>query len=134
MRRSLSQSLRSEVVKRQKNVCNKCLQTLRRTKDGIPLFDIDHIEMHCINQDDSIENLQALCLVCHREKTVREIRNNRRTMREERVTEELKINRFREFMFDIPSKLHAPDVFNTPHYLKKESTGTDNGCKHCDTV
>jgi 5-methylcytosine-specific restriction endonuclease McrA len=34
-------------------------------------YDIDHIEEHCINQNDDIENLQALCKNCHSTKTKR---------------------------------------------------------------
>ena len=32
-------------------------------------YEIDHIIDHCISQDDSPENLQALCPSCHRRKT-----------------------------------------------------------------
>ncbi len=32
-------------------------------------FEIDHITEWCISQDDKDENLQALCLSCHRVKT-----------------------------------------------------------------
>jgi len=32
-------------------------------------FEIDHKEEHCINHDDSLENLQALCKMCHSVKT-----------------------------------------------------------------
>ena len=32
-------------------------------------YDIDHINEHCLTGDDSDENLQALCLSCHRVKT-----------------------------------------------------------------
>ncbi len=34
-------------------------------------YDIDHIREWCETQDDSLENLQALCLCCHRVKTIR---------------------------------------------------------------
>ena len=34
-------------------------------------YEIDHIQEHCLTQDDSLENLQALCVSCHRVKTRR---------------------------------------------------------------
>lgn len=34
-------------------------------------YDIDHIEEFCISQNDKEDNLQALCLSCHRVKTKR---------------------------------------------------------------
>ena len=34
-------------------------------------YEIDHIEEHCINGNDSPENLQALCKCCHIVKTKR---------------------------------------------------------------
>lgn len=32
-------------------------------------IEVDHVEPHCISQDDSYENLRPLCLFCHRRKT-----------------------------------------------------------------
>jgi len=45
-------------------------------KDNPGMFDesgyeIDHIEEQSIGGSDNIENLQALCLCCHRVKTIR---------------------------------------------------------------
>ena len=34
-------------------------------------YEIDHIVEHSITQDDSMSNLQALCVTCHRVKTKR---------------------------------------------------------------
>ena len=34
-------------------------------------YDFDHIDEHCINGDNTISNIQALCPNCHRVKTKR---------------------------------------------------------------
>lgn len=86
--------------------CNICTNKLQETPDGIPLYDIDHIEMHSISKNDSIENLQAICLTCHRIKTVRELQERRRKTRvldiipEERIILTNKPNPFEMFKFD----------------------------------
>jgi 5-methylcytosine-specific restriction endonuclease McrA len=41
-------------------------------------YDIDHIIEHCLTNDDSIDNLQALCKNCHIVKTKRFIMNDSR--------------------------------------------------------
>lgn len=40
-------------------------------------YEIDHIKEHCISGDDSPDNLQALCLPCHRVKTARFLRRGK---------------------------------------------------------
>lgn len=77
-RKKIPDYVRGEVLINQNYICNHCDTKLEITNDGIPLFDIDHLEMHVDTKDDSLENLQALCLPCHRIKSVREIRARRR--------------------------------------------------------
>lgn len=40
-------------------------------------YEIDHIEEYSINQNDNINNLQALCLSCHRVKTKKFLLKNK---------------------------------------------------------
>lgn len=77
-RKAIPDYVRGQVLINQDYHCNHCDIKLEMTHDGIPLFDIDHIEMHADTKDDSLDNLQALCLPCHRIKSVREVRQRRK--------------------------------------------------------
>ena len=65
-RRKLTQAERTEVASRQAWKCKSCKTTLTS------VFEVDHIEEHCLRQNDSFANLQALCPLCHRQKTRRD--------------------------------------------------------------
>ena len=65
-RRKLTQAERTEVASRQAWQCKNCDKTLTS------VFEVDHIEEHCLRQNDSFANLQALCPLCHRQKTRRD--------------------------------------------------------------
>ena len=65
-KRKLSESVKKEVAHRQNYICCKCGQILP------PTYQTDHIIPHSISNDDSFENLQALCPNCHSLKTQRE--------------------------------------------------------------
>lgn len=67
--RKLTEATKKIIAHRQKYLCYKCNNLLP------PSFQIDHIIPHSISNDDSEENLQALCPNCHSVKTQRE--NNR---------------------------------------------------------
>ncbi len=42
-------------------------------------YEIDHVIEHCISKDDDMENLQALCIMCHSVKTKKfNIKNNKK--------------------------------------------------------
>jgi len=85
MRKTISEKTKKEVVERQFYQCAnhplsppsnlqgyRCLLYL--VNDGIfdeSGYEIDHISEHCIDSDDSIANLQALCPNCHKVKTRR---------------------------------------------------------------
>lgn len=73
-RKKLGKYLKLQVLSNQDFKCNICFQKLITTHDDINIFDYDHIETHAETGDDSIENIQAICLVCHRIKSVREFR------------------------------------------------------------
>lgn len=59
------------ILSRQNNLCNYC-GTILKFEGKTPLFDIDHIECISKSFDDTLDNLQALCLICHRIKTSNE--------------------------------------------------------------
>lgn len=65
-RRSIPQSLRNHIASRQEWRCNVC----RELFDEV--WEIDHIDPLHRGGADSVENFQALCLVCHRKKSNRE--------------------------------------------------------------
>ena len=86
-KRSVSEALKKQIAGKQKYKCaNKPNSNLKNLEDYICPFwnkqddsgcfdesgyEIDHIEEHCINGNDSPENLQALCKCCHIVKTKR---------------------------------------------------------------
>lgn len=96
-RKKIPELTKLKVLASQNYECNYCFEQLVSTKDRIPLYDIDHIEMHSISKNDDISNLQALCLDCHRVKTVRERRKHKN--KPLGVVCDLENNRFREFQF-----------------------------------
>jgi 5-methylcytosine-specific restriction endonuclease McrA len=85
MSRSIPLNIRRKIVATQKYRCNNRPNTMLRNLDDFecPLwkreedpgifdvngFEIDHIIEFKISQDNSEENLQALCRICHKEKT-----------------------------------------------------------------
>lgn len=73
-RKKLGKYVKLQVLANQLYRCNLCNDKLITTNDDINLFDYDHIEQHALTADDSIENIQAICLICHRKKSVREFR------------------------------------------------------------
>ena len=73
-RKKLGKYLKLQVLANQLYKCNICSEKLITTHDDVNLFDYDHIEQHAQTGDDSIENIQAICLICHRKKSVREFR------------------------------------------------------------
>ena len=62
-KRSLDEASKKTIAFSQKWNCKKCKEILPST------YEIDHIVPFSITQDDSIDNLQALCPNCHRKKT-----------------------------------------------------------------
>ena len=66
MSRKLRDSVKKIIAHKQKYNCAMCLELLP------PSFQTDHIIPHSISNDDSEENLQALCPNCHSLKTQRE--------------------------------------------------------------
>lgn len=75
-RKAIPAHVKVEVLIAQDDLCNICFEPLLTTADNIPLYDIDHIQRHAETQDDSLGNLQAICLNCHRIKTVHEARSS----------------------------------------------------------
>jgi hypothetical protein len=90
----------------QKMKCNICNDVLK-FKNGVALFDLDHVVPYCISFDDNITNLQCICLDCHRYKT---------------TTEKNKIKRLRELQ-------HKFSLRNNKKIVQKYTV-----CYHCEKV
>ncbi len=71
-RPAMPREIRETVAFSQGWRCNECEEML------CPCFQIDHVVPWCIQQDNSIQNLQALCANCHAIKSSREARKIRR--------------------------------------------------------
>jgi|TARA_B110000977_G_scaffold176227_1_gene231681 5-methylcytosine-specific restriction endonuclease McrA len=63
-KRVLSRSMRIEIAYRQRYACNSC-----QLFPIPPTFEVDHIVELQDGGQDVAENLQALCVTCHRDKT-----------------------------------------------------------------
>jgi len=50
-------------------------------------YDVDHIIEHSLTEDDSIENLQALCLSCHKVKTKKFLSKSKKLIAKEKESE-----------------------------------------------
>lgn len=64
------QRTRAEVLLRDKGLCQPCLRKGRVTAAR----EVDHIKPKASGGTDDADNLQAICLPCHRTKTARESR------------------------------------------------------------
>ena len=67
-RRRLTESEKKTVAASQTYECGHCQQFLRDT------YEVDHIEPHCLRQNNNYSNLIALCPGCHRRKTMEDLR------------------------------------------------------------
>lgn len=62
--------LRARVLGRDAGLCQPCLKAGRLTLAR----EVDHIISKAAGGTDEVENLQSICLACHRTKTARESR------------------------------------------------------------
>ena len=83
-KRKLSDSIKKIIAHKQNYNCYKCKIILPST------YQVDHIIPHSISNDDSEENLQALCPNCHSIKTQRE---------------NIRIIKFKSLMFMCPTNI-----------------------------
>lgn len=129
-RKAIPSYVKNEVLARQNYKCNICLERLVTTYDGIQLWDYDHIVEHAKTQDDSIENLQAIHLECHRIKTVRQARNHAPKQRTRKRLKtsivNLQTNPFHKFEYiDTPSEYEPSRAVNIQIMKSKnDSTNT----------
>jgi len=65
----MSKSVKKELYYFQKGRCKDCKILLEND-----CCDVDHIIPRCISKNDSIVNLQLLCLNCHRKKSINELK------------------------------------------------------------
>ncbi len=63
LKRKLTKAQKVKVAAAQQWRCMRCNDLLNE------MFEVDHVEQHCLTSDDSFRNLQALCVRCHRRKT-----------------------------------------------------------------
>lgn len=71
-KRHVSQQTRRWVLDNSGWCCAQCSQLLYND-----IAHVDHVEPVHISGDNSLDNLQALCVVCHAKKTASERRHNR---------------------------------------------------------
>jgi len=67
-REFISPSVKNEIIEKQKNSCNICKETLID-------YEIDHIRPLSNGGSNNNKNLQALCIECHKNKTMNEKAN-----------------------------------------------------------
>lgn len=72
-RRGISQHIRKEVISEQNDQCNKCNKQLTEYN-----VNIDHKIGVQFGGTNDLDNLQALCVECHSEKTIKERRNRKK--------------------------------------------------------
>ena len=72
-RRGISQHIRKEVISEQNDKCNKCNKQLTEYN-----VNIDHKIGVQFGGTNDLDNLQALCVECHSEKTIKERRNRKK--------------------------------------------------------
>lgn len=68
-RKNYSKKQKIKIAKEQNWECNICNEKISLDKYNLCLFDIDHIIELAEGGSNKRENLQALCLLCHRKKT-----------------------------------------------------------------
>lgn len=79
---NIPKSLRREICTKQNSKCNLCGCKFEIIKveyeedyDYWEFFDVDHIIPRALGGKTTIENLQAICLECHRKKTKDDMKN-----------------------------------------------------------
>lgn len=78
-RKPISKAIRIRIARGQRWECGKC-----GTNISDMMFDVDHKNNN--PNDNSISNLWALCLKCHRKKTIKKSKTNSKKKRDENVT------------------------------------------------
>lgn len=72
-RNKICQRVRKEIISEQNDKCNTCMKELTEFN-----VNIDHKIGVQFGGTNDIDNLQALCLECHSEKTIKEIRKRKK--------------------------------------------------------
>lgn len=73
-RQKISAKKRNAIALKQNNQCNKCKKSLES------VFQIDHIHALQYGGADTLENMQALCYLCHTQKSAIENKNRNRIL------------------------------------------------------
>ena len=66
-RKTIKQQIKTRLILKQRGLCNICSTQLTDN-----LWDIDHVVRWADSFNDDEDNLQVLCLPCHRTKTTQE--------------------------------------------------------------
>ena len=74
-RQKINKNIRNHVISNQNEKCNKCSKQLTQYN-----VNIDHKIGIRFGGTNCVENLQALCVECHSEKTIKETRNRNRIL------------------------------------------------------
>jgi len=69
----INKHIRNEVICKQSSQCNKCTKPLTEYNTNV-----DHKLGVQFGGTNNVDNLQALCVECHSEKTIKETRNRKR--------------------------------------------------------
>ena len=77
-RRKFHPRVYADIIANQGGKCNDCGESLGIDPRGI---EFDHCQPLWINGTDTPDNLQALCRLCHKAKTMREATERARTKR-----------------------------------------------------
>ncbi len=130
MSRSVSKKIRKQIYRRQLGKCaNTPNVSLKRLDDyECPLwisqkhngnfddsgYDIDHIEEYCISQDNSMDNLQALCKCCHGYKTKQFLSKHKKRKKKKEVVinNEEKEKLYKKMMEIYDSTFHFENDIN----------------------
>lgn len=76
-RREFSRKIKSAAIKRAAGKCQKCHAVLKRRE-----AEVDHILPCSLGGEATLANAQALCRVCHKEKSGDDVRRTRKADRQ----------------------------------------------------
>ena len=148
MSRNISEKIKKQIAGKQRYRCNNRPESTLRNLEGFscPLwensddpgifdesgYDIDHIVEFSLTMDNSNDNLQALCKVCHKEKT-------RRFLTKKTVSAKVKVknrtfvrDKLGKFLCTKCNKTFTTNQSLTYHHNNDACKNTMYACKYCD--
>ena len=122
VKRCVSEALKKRVAASQQWRCKACDILLSAN------FDVDHIVALHNGGSNEVENLQALCLNCHRDKT---FEDSQRKLQQRREAANRDVSRS-HFLHFCEAKPHAVVPFAVVNALVKNKFGVDLNLSHLD--